>query len=546
MSENIQRSRGKPQNYKFDRGGMSAEMGPYIGVVVNNVDNTRSGRLQVYIAEFGATAPNGKPNLTDPSLWRTVSYCPPFYGSTPQLGTSTGSGTYPGNPNSYGMWFTPPDLGVKVICFFVAGDPSQGYYLGCVPEQSMNHMIPAIGSSSKFTFANAAQQRLLAGSNLLPVTEINGLNPNVSANPRFWEQAKPIQSQVARILYQQGLINDPVRGSIRSNSQRESPSSVYGISTPGKPIYQSGIDPKVLKSKLDAGLTVSNQDVAVIGRQGGHTFVMDDGDVGGTDALIRIRTAKGHQITMSDDGDCFYITHANGQTWIELGKQGTVDIFSTNSVNVRTQGVLNLHADKGINMYSGGPIRMKSKSSVAFEATTSMSMIGQQKLTMYSKGSLGLKTDSRMAFESKVGSWNAGSSLTLKAGVINLNGGSTIPVVTPNVQTGFQLPDTVLTASQGWVSRPRLLTTIVTRAPTHEPYAYHNQGVSAITDLDTTEATGNATSAVRSATSTVNSLATKAVTLAEKVSTTVINNPISDANFLAELPALTSIPVLFV
>jgi hypothetical protein len=546
MSENIQRSRGKPQNYKFDRGGMSAEMGPYIGVVVNNVDNTRSGRLQVYIAEFGATAPNGKPNLTDPSLWRTVSYCPPFYGSTPQLGTSTGSGTYPGNPNSYGMWFTPPDLGVKVICFFVAGDPSQGYYLGCVPEQSMNHMIPAIGSSSKFTFANAAQQRLLAGSNLLPVTEINGLNPNVSANPRFWEQAKPIQSQVARILYQQGLINDPVRGSIRSNSQRESPSSVYGISTPGKPIYQSGINPKVLKSKLDAGLTVSNQDVAVIGRQGGHTFVMDDGDVGGTDALIRIRTAKGHQITMSDDGDCFYITHANGQTWIELGKQGTVDIFSTNSVNVRTQGVLNLHADKGINMYSGGPIRMKSKSSVAFEATTSMSMIGQQKLTMYSKGSLGLKTDSRMAFESKVGSWNAGSSLTLKAGVINLNGGSTIPVVTPNVQTGFQLPDTVLTASQGWVSRPKLLTTIVTRAPTHEPYAYHNQGVSAITDLDTTEATGNATSAVRSATSTVNSLATKAVTLAEKVSTTVINNPISDANFLAELPALTSIPVLFV
>jgi hypothetical protein len=407
-------------------------------------------------------------------------------------------------------------------------------------------MIPAIGSSSKFTFANAAQQRLLAGSNLLPVTEINGLNPNVSANPRFWEQAKPIQSQVARILYQQGLINDPVRGSIRSNSQRESPSSVYGISTPGKPIYQSGINPKVLKSKLDAGLTVSNQDVAVIGRQGGHTFVMDDGDVGGTDALIRIRTAKGHQITMSDDGDCFYITHANGQTWIELGKQGTVDIFSTNSVNVRTQGVLNLHADKGINMYSGGPIRMKSKSSVAFEATTSMSMIGQQKLTMYSKGSLGLKTDSRMAFESKVGSWNAGSSLTLKAGVINLNGGSTIPVVTPNVQTGFQLPDTVLTASQGWVSRPKLLTTIVTRAPTHEPYAYHNQGVSAITDLDTTEATGNATSAVRSATSTVNSLATKAVTLAEKVSTTVINNPISDANFLAELPALTSIPVLFV
>ena len=45
MAENIQRSTGRPQEYKFDRGGMPAEMGPYIGIVVNNVDNTRSGRL---------------------------------------------------------------------------------------------------------------------------------------------------------------------------------------------------------------------------------------------------------------------------------------------------------------------------------------------------------------------------------------------------------------------------------------------------------------------------------------------------------------------
>ena len=53
MAENIQRSRGRAQNYKFDRGGMPAEMGPYIGIVVNNVDTTRSGRLQVYIEQFG-------------------------------------------------------------------------------------------------------------------------------------------------------------------------------------------------------------------------------------------------------------------------------------------------------------------------------------------------------------------------------------------------------------------------------------------------------------------------------------------------------------
>ena len=70
MAENILRSRGRPQGYKFDRGGMPTEMGPYIGIVVNNVDAIRSGRLDVWIEQFGATKPDGSPDLTDDSLWR--------------------------------------------------------------------------------------------------------------------------------------------------------------------------------------------------------------------------------------------------------------------------------------------------------------------------------------------------------------------------------------------------------------------------------------------------------------------------------------------
>jgi hypothetical protein len=66
---------------------------------------------------------------------------------------------------------------------------------------------------------------------------------------------------------------------------------------------------------------------------------------------------------MSDDGNCFYICHANGQSWIELGQNGTIDLYSTNSVNVRTQGTLNLHADKDINMYAGGSIKVEGQRS---------------------------------------------------------------------------------------------------------------------------------------------------------------------------------------
>lgn len=531
MSENIQRSRGRPQNYKFDRGGMPAEMGPYIGTVVNNVDTTRQGRLQVWIAQFGSTEKDGKPNLDDPTTWRTVSYCPPFYGATPQLGTSAQFGTYPGNRNSYGMWFTPPDLGTQVLCFFVGGDPGQGYYVGCIPEDGINHMIPAIGSSPRYVAGNKTQENYFANTRLLPVTEINELSRGVSENPKFYEAPKPVQSVVASILFQQGLDKDPIRGPIRSTSQRESPSSVYGISTPGKPIYQGGLDPKTIKKQLESN-AIKPQDIAVIGRQGGHTFVMDDGDLEGADTLIRIRTAKGHQITMSDDGDCFYITHANGQTWLEFGKQGTVDVFSTNSVNIRTQGDINLHADRNINMYAGGSIRAKAAASIKLEGTAGVTLYSDQALRMFSRTALSIRSDGTLAMKSNTGSWNGGSSLNFRGGVINLNGGATLPAPSVGSMTGYKLPDTEFVNEQGWTVRPGTLDTIVTRAPTHEPWPFHNRGTSANSNLNPATPAAPATPAT-----------IKAATAVDRVNDQPVQNPIDAEDFVSENPAPTTIPV---
>lgn len=486
MAENIQRSTGRPQEYKFDRGGTPAEMGPYIGIVVNNIDNTRQGRLQVWIEQFGSVNIDGTPKLDDPATWRTVRYCSPFYGATKQSG-ATGVGTYPGNRNSYGMWFTPPELGTQVLCFFVSGDPTMGgYYIGCIPEDGLNHMIPAIGASSNYKANNSAQQQLLGGVTSAPVTEINDIDPKFTDDPKFYDKQKPVQSTVEAVLFQQGLNKDPVRGPIKSSSQRESPSNCYGISTPGKPIYQGGYSDKTFKQALEKG-QVKLQDIAVIGRQGGHTFVMDDGDIDGNDTLVRIRTAKGHQITMSDNGDAFFITHANGQTWIELGKQGTVDVFSTNSINLRTQGVLNFHADKGINMYSGGSIRVKSKKSTLVESSESL-FLGSEKYTLLSaKQNLGIRSGGSLAMQGKTGSWNGGGQLNFKAGVINLNGGAATSVAEMPPINNLKLADTEYVNGQGWVVKQGALETIATRAPTHQPYAAQGQGADVKINLNPTE-----------------------------------------------------------
>lgn len=472
MSENIQQLAGRPSNYKFDRGGNPIEMGPFVGTVTNSVDPNRAGRLQVRIEQF-ASANEGQTGL------RWVNYLSPFYGVTEKfIKDVPGTGAYPVNQQSYGMWFTPPDVGTRVLCFFVEGDPTQGYYLGCVIENSLTHMLPAIGAApqNQYVAQNKTQAAYFSNSPQLPVTEINTDNPLINDNPKFFDQPKPVHSYQASIFLQQGLDRDPERGPIISNAQRESPSTVYGISTPGQPVYSAGLKSTNIQQELDTG-TVTAQQARVQGRVGGHTLVMDDGDNENKNALVRLRTSKGHQLMMNDSENFFYIVHANGQTWIELGAEGTVDVYSTNSVNVRTEGTINLHADKDINMFAGRNINMKSNAATNIGSTTTMQIASQGSMTIYSEKIIGVLSDGTLALQSTSGSWNSGSALKLNAGRIDLNGRAGVQIPKPRLYPTTKMPDTTFNSSTGWQIQDQGLESIVTRAPTHEPYPYHNQGV---------------------------------------------------------------------
>jgi len=478
MSINIERVKGRASNFKFDRGGSAADMGPFTGRVINNVDPIRSGRLQVYIEQFGTG--DGE----DAETWRWVSYMPPFYGTTQPSTANTGPGSYPGNQQSYGMWFTPPDIGTRVMCFFVDGDPDQGYYIGCIPEPGVNRMIPAMGAvpRDQYRVQNNTQAEYFANATQLPVTEINNNNEQISNDPKFYNQPKPVHSYQSAIFFQQGLINDTERGPIGSSAQRESPSTVYGISTPGQPIYQGGSDPRSIRRQLETG-ELNPKDVQVIGRQGGHTLTMDDGDLEGANSLIRLRTAKGHQITMSDSGNFFYITHANGQTWIEFGGEGTIDVFSTNSVNIRTQGDINLHADRDVNMYAGRNFNVSSGQTTNIGSTAVLNLASEGTLTAYGAASVGIRSEASVNLRSLSGGWRCLSALNINALPVLLNSGLASDVKAPKLFSKTILDDTKFDYSRGWQVNPNGITSIVTRAPTHEPYPYHNQGTDAASSV---------------------------------------------------------------
>lgn len=467
MAENINKVRGTTSNYKNDKGGAVTRNYPLLGIVKNNIDPTRSGRLQVYIADFGTPDPN------DSKSWTTVNYMSPFYGVTDPDGTKSGEGNYTSNPHSYGWWANPPDIGTTVVCIFVNGDTNFGYYIGCVPQAGLNHMVPAVGSADNVTL-NSGEAQSYGGATRLPSTEINQTNKNISGSSNFNNKARPVHSYQAAILNKQGLIRDPDRGTIGSTSVRESPSRVFGFSTPGRPIYNGGFTDETI---APSALSAQDSALKVIGRRGGHSLVLDDGDISGRDQLIRMRSSSGHQILMSDSAQTIFIIHANGQSWVELGKEGTIDMYATNSVNVRTQGDLNLHADNNMNLHAAKKLNIFADQ-IAINSDKETSIRTGTDLNQFATGNFNNKAGGTVAINSGgAASMAAGGIAYINGSKVNLNTGAGPQAIDITAITKLKHTDTLYDSQKGYAAAPGKLDSIVSRAPAHSPWANANQGV---------------------------------------------------------------------
>jgi hypothetical protein len=491
MANNIIKTTGVVKSATPNSGGANPRLAPVFGIVKNNIDPNRTGRIQVYIADFGSLDPD------DVSSWCTVSYMPPFYGFVKPTAPSTGFGNYVSNPSSYGFWNSPPDLGTTVICIFINGDPNYGFYIGCVPEPDALHMVPAIGSSDNIIANTQGEANGYGGATRLPVTNINTNNLGIADSASFLKQPKPVHSYVAAIMNQQGLIRDSLRGPISSSSQRESPSRVgWGVSTPGRPIYEGGFTDETIASAASEGISPTK--LKVISRRGGHSIVMDDGDLIGRDQLVRIRSAAGHQILMSDDGQTLFIVHSNGQSYIELGKEGTIDCYSTNSFNVRTQGDINLHADNNLNIHAGKKFNLYADE-ININSNKSTTQVVGENHSIYTKGTFTYKIDGSMSMFAKgESSYASSSTMFVNGSIINLNTGST-SVVPQIVQTipFIAHTDTLYDKVKGYAAAPAKLVSITSRAPAHMPWANAGQGVDVKTSTDAgTELPGAPSTAV--------------------------------------------------
>lgn len=346
----------------------AATPGPFLAKVVGHLDPNYMGGLEVEILRpVGGTNSEGQ--------LHQVKYMSPFYGVTGFDYTRKDSDTFSDTQKSYGMWMIPPDPGTTVIIIFIDGDPKRGFWIGCVQDEHMNFMVPGMAGTERVLDADG----FLDGktSKRLPVAEYNKKNNNSTGDTT---QNKKPSHPFAKILINSGLDVDDIRGTTTSSARRETPSAVFGISTPGPLDKGSGAAKGTIGKKEHA---IKN---TYVSRLGGSTFVMDDGDdkflrkkkasEAGPEyvspeqdekdgnvniphnELVRIRTRSGHQILLHNSEDLIYISHGSGNSWIEMTANGKIDVYAKDSISFHTENDFNFIADRDINFQAAGSINL--------------------------------------------------------------------------------------------------------------------------------------------------------------------------------------------
>jgi len=460
--------------------GIKLDSGPFVGIVKNNTDAARLGRLKVYIPDIGG-------DEAVSSSWFTVTYASPFYGQTTGTDSSADS-NFGTEQQTYGFWAVPPDLDNQVLCTFVAGDPSRGFWFACIPTSQSKHMIPGIARGRDFPDGDRGQyvyppeldpeNRELTKRNVyLPNSELNLNSTEKDTRPDYLAFPKVVHSFQAETVIQQGLETDPVRGTITSSSQRETPSAVFGISTPGRTVNDLK-DKFKTKQAIDAELNkpestiTSNQRTA---RKGGHTLVMDDGDVYGDNNLVRLRTAGGHTILMNDTENIIYITNKEGNAYVELTPNGAVNVYSAKTLSVRSELDINLHADANVNIQAGDSINCFAEKNIEVQAQQKRERVANEHLM--DAGRYDLRVGGQIKIKSGTTSgWTVGQGeLWLTGTQVHLNtSGKAVDVpdrVAPLEQYKKQNVKYDTEINRWVIDEASTLASIATFTPTHEPWS---------------------------------------------------------------------------
>jgi hypothetical protein len=383
-------------NQNTMQGGIKIPSGIYRGIVVNNSDPGKKGRIRVQIMKFYGTARIDVDGSTagvnsNGDEWVGAMWCRqmlPSGGTTQPSGEAGAEGQ-----STYGAFGSPPSKGNEVLVAF-GGDTHSGIIIGVLPDIERSNGIAGAGVTG---LTNTGE------------TTIAQETPNIADSTTATASPHP----QAQALVTQGIQNDLIRGQNTSSPNRDASSRVGGMSSPV-----------------------------------GHSLVMDDGSVeDGSGLRMRMRTAGGAQILMDDTNGLTYINNREGNVWIELNRNGDMDIYSGGSINYHTEGDFNLHCGGNFNVQAGRDINMKA--------------LGAQGIKLEaSGGSFNMKCAANMNLQADAnGNIRVAGNYRETAGRIDMNGPAAAAAATPSIKQ--HAGNTNITES------------ISGRVPEHEPWSGH-------------------------------------------------------------------------
>ena len=287
------------------------------GVIVDTNDPQGRGRIRVYSPELGDVPGTLVENIP----W--CRYMSPFGGivSSEKMGRGPNDKSTTKGSVAYGFWAIPKVGSIAVITC-LNGDPNRRIYMGCLPPDNAEHTMP----HGRF---------------------IEGDEGPLSSEE---QPIQPLYDNIKKAF-----------GEDRSKHEYKSRAIDPGITG----LSQDYIDAKLTKSKKpdirsgykqsrmlpdnqynDTDKNYENQIYAWT-TPGFHSISMDDSK---DNCRIRIRSSCGHQIIMDDTNERIYINTSEGNSWIELDQNGTIDIYSKKTFSISSDEDINFHAKKSIRL----------------------------------------------------------------------------------------------------------------------------------------------------------------------------------------------------
>lgn len=458
-----------------------------IGRVMDTNDPMQMGRVRIFIP--GLDAPTALVGDLPFAM-----YCSPLGGHQQVQSRGPSNNTYTSGPVAYGM-FNIPKVGTDVVVACLNGDPTYRVWFGAVYGAMLAGTVP----HGRYTFnnPNAPIPGALDGplsANEQPIqplyknyttaytrtTAVASNDGGVGLNPRknFEWRVRGADYQAAALGNIQKNLPTQIVANLTDDrnvvyTEEDGNKFANGDYTQGYALSQVEPNGTYPTSLVDGGQNLDPQTYCWT-TPGFSAISLDDRQ---QNCRIRLRTGSGHQILLDDTNERIYISTVEGNNWIEMDQDGSVDIYAARrvsihaemDVNVTAGGTFRVYASDGIHMTSGGEIRLTANADLSLNTTSGNIQVASAKdINIQSTGDTNINSSSNLNFQSAldtnintlgIAAWTGTTTLNLSAAVAVIIEGAIVDIngATPSIAA----PAGTATSNEAYFTN---------RVPEHEPW----------------------------------------------------------------------------